>query len=139
MSKRVVAVDLGGTRLRVALFDHQFQVLERHAEPTRAEEGPDSVIERMVAAIHRLGDRAGWDTIAGIGVSAPGPLDPRQGLILWAPNLPGWQDVPLAARLAEATGRSVYLGNDANLAALAEQRQGAGQGQAEVVYITVST
>jgi glucokinase len=139
MSETIVAVDLGGTRLRVALFDRQFQLLDRHAEPARPEEGPDSVIERMVAAIRRLGEGVGWDSVDAVGISAPGPLDPKQGVILWAPNLPGWREVPLVARLQEALDRPVVLANDANLAALAEQRRGAGRGQADVVYITVST
>jgi glucokinase len=60
-------------------------------------------------------------------------------VIHWAPNLPGWRDVPLADQLGKALGRPVFLGNDGNLAALAEQRCGAGQGQADLVYITVST
>jgi glucokinase len=66
-------------------------------------------------------------------------LDPWQGVILWAPNLPGWKDVPLGERLSQAVCRPVFLGNDANLAALAEQRHGAGQGYTDLVYVTVST
>jgi glucokinase len=136
-----IAVDLGGTQLRVALLDRSRQILVRHAEPTRADEGVESVLARLIAGVRRMGDaeRAGWDRIKGIGVSAPGPLDPRRGVIHWAPNLPGWRDVPLADRLSQAVGRPVLMGNDGNLAALAEQRCGAGQGRPDLVYITVST
>jgi glucokinase len=135
----VVAVDLGGTWIRVALYDGEHQALERQAEPTHAEEGPESVIRRMIEAVHRVGAAAGWEQIAGIGVSSPGPLDPGRGVVLWTPNLPGWKNEPLAKQLSKATQRPVFLGNDADLAALAEHRYGAGQGYPDLIYITVST
>ena len=139
MDDVVIAVDLGGTQLRVAAYDPGCQILARHAEPSRAHEGLESVLERMIASIRSVGEEVGWDRVVGIGASAPGPLDPRQGVILWAPNLPGWKDVPIGKRLNQALRRPIFLGNDANLAALAEQRRGAGQGQADMVYITFST
>lgn len=139
MKDLVIAVDLGGTQLRTALFDESFQVLTRHAEPTLAHEGEESVVKRMIAAVRSLGDEAGWGRIRAVGVSAPGPLDPWRGVVLWAPNLPGWEQVPLKERLSEALDQPVFVGNDGNLAALAEQRCGAGQGRADLVYLTVST
>lgn len=141
MKDAVIAVDLGGTQLRTALYGPQCQALARLAEPTRAHEGVESVLQRLIEGVRSMGDTAQvrWDRVKAIGVSAPGPLDPRQGVIHWAPNLPGWRDVPLADQLGKALGRPVFLGNDGNLAALAEQRCGAGQGQADLVYITVST
>jgi len=139
MEDLVIAVDLGGTQLRVAACSGGRQMIVRRAEPTRAAEGLESVLSRMVAGIRAVGDEVGWDCVKAVGVSAPGPLDPWQGVILWAPNLPGWKDVPLGERLRQAVCRPVFLGNDANLAALAEQRHGAGQGYTDLVYITVST
>jgi glucokinase len=137
----VIAVDLGGTQLRTALYGPQRQVLARLAEPTRAHEGVEPVLQRLIEGVRSMGDvaQAGWGRINAIGVSAPGPLDPRRGVIHWAPNLPGWRDVPLVDRLSKVLGRPVFLGNDGSLAALAEQRCGAGRGQADLVYITVST
>ncbi len=139
MKDLVIAVDLGGTQLRVAALDSSYHILARHAEPTEAEKGVDAVVDRMIACVRRVGDTVGWQRILGVGVSAPGPLDPWRGVIHWAPNLPGWRDVPLSDRLREAVGRPVWLGNDGNLAALAEQRHGAGKGSSDLVYITVST
>jgi glucokinase len=135
----VIAVDLGGTQLRAALLDSAYHILARHAEPTRVEEGTDSVVERLIACVRRIGETAGWERIAGVGISAPGPLDPWRGVIHWAPNFPGWRDVPLSDRLSEAVGCPAWMGNDGNLAALAEQRLGAGKGRLDLVYITVST
>jgi glucokinase len=77
--------------------------------------------------------------MACIGVAAPGPLDPASGIVYEVPNMPGWHDFPLAARLVEATGLPVWVHNDANLAALAEARYGAGRGFDPLVYLTVST
>jgi glucokinase len=139
MEDLVIAVDLGGTQLRVVACSGGRQISARHAEATKASEGLESVLGRMVAAIRAVGEQAGWDRVKAIGVSAPGPLDPWRGTILWAPNLPGWKDVPLGERLSQAVDRPVFLGNDANLAALAEHRHGAGQGYADMVYLTVST
>lgn len=139
MRDLVIAVDLGGTQLRAALYDPDLQVLVRHAGPTHADEGVAGVVGRLIAAVRAMGEEAGWERIAAVGVSAPGPLDPRQGVIHWAPNLPGWRDVPLAEWLRAEVDRPVFLGNDGNLAALAEQRRGAGRGHPDLVYITVST
>ncbi len=139
MEEWVIAVDLGGTLLRVALCNNQGEIQARHVEPTLAEEGPESVLMRLIASVRRLGDSVGWDRIQAIGVSSPGPLDPWRGVIHWSPNLPGWHQVPLVERLQAAVGRPVFLGNDANLAALAEQRRGAGRGQSDLVYLTIST
>ena len=139
MEDLVIAVDLGGTQLRVAALSGGRQVVARHSEPTKAAEGLESVVKRMVASIRSVGEEAGWDRVKAIGVSAPGPLDPWRGVIMWAPNLPGWKDVPLGERLSQAVDRPIFLGNDANLAALAEHRHGAGQGYSDMIYITVST
>jgi glucokinase len=135
----VLAVDLGGTQLRVAVFDSSYRMLYRHAVLTEVKEGVDAVLDRLIACVRAAGDKVGWQRISGVGVSAPGPLDPWRGVIHWAPNLPGWRDVPLSDRLGEALGRPVWMSNDGNAAALAEQRFGAGKGQSDVVYITVST
>ncbi len=139
LGQLIIAIDLGGTRLRVGLLDTDGEILARHEEPTRAEEGPDRVVERLTAVVRWMGEKTGWDGVKSVGVSAPGPLDPWRGVILWAPNLPGWRDVPLADGISEALQRPVFMGNDGNLAALAEHRRGAGQGRGDLIYITVST
>ena len=139
MDEAIIAMDMGGTQLRFALLDEEYRFVARHAEATRPEEGPEPAMERIVARMKALGEEAGWNNVRAIGVAAPGPLDPFRGVILQAPNLPGWHDVPVGGHLRRALGRPVFVGNDANLAALAEQRRGAGRGHADVVYVTVST
>ncbi len=134
-----IAIDLGGTQFRVAAVTPTGQIIARAAYATRADQAPAVVIadlaQRTVEAVTRLAGRP----IVGLGVAAPGPLDPVAGIVFQAPNLPLWHNVPLARELSQATGLQVVLGNDANLAALAEARCGAGQGAANLVYLTVST
>lgn len=133
----IIGVDLGGTRIRVARLDDELNILARCETLTLAEDGPDAVIARMIDQIKSL-----WppdEAVIGIGVSSPGPLDPVTGVVLAPPNLPGWRDVPLAERLHDAFGVPVYVGNDANVAVLAEVARGAARGCKDAIYITLST
>jgi len=138
MDQVIIGVDLGGTQMRAARFDPTLELLDRWAEPTRAQEGPDRVIPRLLDLIERVmpDDRS---RVTGIGVSAPGPINPRTGIIVSPPNLPGWHNIPLRRIVEERFGCTVYLGNDANVAALAEATRGAAQGYQHVIYVTVST
>jgi len=77
--------------------------------------------------------------VTAIGVAVPGPLDPFQGILFAAPNIPAWQNLPLARLLQERCSVPVMMGNDANLAALGEWNFGAGKGHHHLVYLTVST
>ena len=74
-----------------------------------------------------------------VGVAVPGPLDVSAGVVTRPPNLLGWERVPIASWLAEAFGCRVHVENDANAAALAEWRFGAGRGLSDLVYLTMST
>ncbi len=137
MTDRIVAVDLGGTQVRAALCDREGQILKRAAQPANATEGVAAVFARIVASVREVaGDQL---RVRGIGVGAPGPLDPWRGVILQAPNLPGMTDFPMKARLEKELGAPAFVGNDANLAALGEHRHGAGQGVAHMIYMTIST
>jgi len=130
----VVAVDLGGTHIRSALINERGEILARAERETLAKEGPDPVIGLIEACIRDVS--RGTEAIS---IAAPGPLNPWKGIIHQAPNLPGWHEVPLADILHRAFKVPVYLNNDANLAALAEYRFGAGQGANDLIYLTIST
>lgn len=138
MAKAYIAVDLGGTQIRTGRFERNLNLLQRENTLTRANEGLEPTIERLKAYIDKVmpSDRC---EIAGIGISSPGPLNPKTGVIIAPPNLPGWRDVPLADIISAEFGLPVFVGNDANVAALAEASKGAAQGCRHVVYITIST
>jgi glucokinase len=78
-------------------------------------------------------------TVCAVGVATPGPIDAPRGVVTATPNLPGWRDVPLGRMIQEEFGLPTYLENDANAAALAEQRFGAGRGADDMIYVTAST
>jgi glucokinase len=136
----IIGVDVGGTQIRAALADETGALADETRVLTAAHEGPAAVIERIVACITRVRAAlpAGGDLV-GVGVGAPGPLDPFAGVVLSPPNLPGWVNIPLRDILAERTGLPIELGNDANAAALGEWMFGAGRGRSNIVYITIST
>ena len=117
--KTIIGVDLGGTRIRAARLDRQLNILERMETLTRSDQGSDAVVERIIAEIHKVmpEDKS---TVTGIGVSSPGPLDPKTGMIINPPNLPHWGYIPLGDALRKEFGLPIFVGNDANVAALAE-------------------
>jgi glucokinase len=142
MSSRVIGVDLGGTQIRSVLSTLEGEVQARDARLTLADEGPDAVIARIVESVGVVADVAthdGGHRVAAIAIGAPGPTDPHRGVILMGPNLPGWTHVNLRDILFTPFGVPVFVGNDANLAGLAEYRFGAGRGVDHMVYITQST
>ncbi|MBI5304651.1 MAG: ROK family protein [Chloroflexi bacterium] len=136
MTDHIVAIDLGGTKFRLALCESNGRIVQQIAHETRAPEGAEAVFTRMVAAIR---DFTGGASIRGIGLSAPGPLDARRGVILQAPNIPGIDGFPIKTRFENAFGAPTFIGNDANLAALGEHQLGAGRGVAHMIYVTIST
>jgi glucokinase len=103
-----------------------------------------STVHPSLSPLERLYDLIAsiWpedEAVTSIGVAAPGPVDPYQGIVYAAPNIPGWIDLPLRALLEERFKAPVSLGNDANLAALGEGMFGAGLGHHHLIYMTVST
>lgn len=103
--------------------------------PTTAPD--EAVFDRLVGLIHSV-----WQDnikIAAIVVSSAGPLDPKTGYIFDAPNIPGWKNFPLGEKLAEEFSVPIYVGNDANLAALGEWNFGCGAGHKDLIYLTIST
>lgn len=131
-----IGIDLGGTNLRIGLFNEQGEIVEEYSRATEAEKGPEFAVNNMQEVINRLKQQ--YD-IKAVGIGSPGPLDPYEGVIIEPPNLTGWVNVPLVRMLEEKTGIPVKLENDANAAALAEATLGAGKGAKSVFYVTVST
>lgn len=138
MTDVIISLDLGGTRIRSARLDHNLRILERKETLTLAEEGLEPTLGRIKSMIRAVLPTDGTP-VAGIGVSAPGPLNPITGVVVAPPNLFGWHNVPLADILKAEFNLPVWVGNDANVAALAETLRGAAQGYRHVIYITHST
>lgn len=137
MKDRMIGVDVGGTQVRAALCDREGHILKRKAQAARAAQGPEAVFARITENVRKIADD--WERVGAIGLSAPGPIDPWRGIILESPNLPGMVDFPIKARLEKEFALPAAVGNDANLAAVAEHRYGAGRGVAHMIYVTIST
>lgn len=136
-----VGVDLGGTKILAAVVNERGEIVAEAKARHGSEKGPQGVIDNMVEAAGKAVRRAGleWKTIAAVGVGAPGPVDPRAGIVHHAPNLSGWVDVPLAALLTEALGVPAVIENDVNLGTLGEHVLGAGQGTRDMVGLFPGT
>ncbi|MGE5599209.1 MAG: ROK family protein, partial [Bacteroidota bacterium] len=139
MGELTVGLDLGGTKIAAALVDREGAVLGEDRRPTEAERGVEHVIGNLVAAVRAAaGDRL--NRVSAVGLGAPGPLNIARGLIFKAPNLPGWDDVPVVRLLRERLGGlPVVLENDANAAGYGEWALGAGRGTRNLIYLTIST
>jgi glucokinase len=142
----VLALDLGATQTRAAAVTADGAVHERRRAPTPSWDGPDAVVAACIdmlesvrsAYLAGLPDPA--DRLVGIGISAPGPVDPFRGVIVDPPNLgPEFIDIPLAERVEAALGLPTVLDRDTQVAAMAEAAHGAARGCSDFLYITVST
>lgn len=131
----IVAVDIGGTHIRVAAYEPNSTTPLFHKR-TRSHATEPGVFDRLVEAIESVWQAGNVDAI---GMASPGPLDSHTGIILDTPNIPEWVNFPVGPKLCEHFGVPVFLDNDANLAGLAEWQYGAGKGHNDLIYFTIST
>ena len=139
----VLALDLGASRIRVAAVTPDGRLLARDDARTPGTHGPqavvDACIERLRGVLERLEPEM-RRSLAGVGIAAPGPVDPYSGVLIEPPNVgPDFHDVPLAAPVEKALRLPVVLDRDTHVAALGEQAFGAARGATDFLYVTVST
>lgn len=141
MGQLIAGVDIGGTKIAGGLVNQKGRLVgDTLTVPTRASEGIKTSYGQVLRVIERLVRQAGGkDRLGGIGLCAPGPVNPWTGLVLNPPNLPGWINLPLAKRIEDRFGLPAKVENDANAAGLAEAIFGAAVGYRHVFYVTVST
>ena len=134
----MVGIDLGGTKIAAAVVTADGALHERELVPTESRWRTRHVIPRLVDVVTSLKGRTSY-TLEAIGIGAPAPLSPSQGIIWEAPNMTGWERAPIRALLQAQLGLPVALENDARAAALAEARVGSGRGASSMLYVTVGT
>lgn len=139
MPDTTLAVDLGGTNLRCAVVTRSGEIIAEERTLTESERGVDRVIEHIAELVGYVATHVGLTPGTPVGIAAPGPLDPRSGVVRFSPNLEGWSDVPLRDRLMGLTGRRIYIGNDANAAALGEYYFGTARNVRHLVYVALGT
>jgi len=135
--KTVLAIDIGGTRFRVGLFDQQGSRLEVLEGDTLRSGGRDWMLDQIRARAGTLVERADWP-VQGCGISFGGPVDFERQLVR-SIHTPGWESFPLTQWVEDALKLPCRIDNDANAGALGESRFGAGQGCDSMCYITIST
>ena len=131
---------MGGTKILAALVDSNGCITSRAKKKTRAELGPEAVLERIHQTARETLQGAGIETgqVGCLGIGAPGPLDPKAGVVLEAPNLK-WRNVHLKAFLEEKLGIETYLSNDVNAGTWGEFKLGAGRGALSCVGVFIGT
>lgn len=140
--KPVVGVDLGGTKVLAGVVDRDYKVLATAKRPTKGETGVEAVVERIAKTVRDAVREAGMEfaDIAGVCSAAPGALNPEEGVVRFAPNIEGWEEIPFAKLLSEQlSGVPVFIENDGNLGALGELTLGAAQGVKNMIGMFVGT
>jgi glucokinase len=137
----VVGVDIGGTKVAAGLVDRNGEIKTQVRTPMVANREAGDGLAAVVSAIDLLldHDAKARSPIRGIGICAPGPLDPTTGVVINPPNVTCWRNFPLAAEVEKVYGVPVKVENDANAAALAEAYWGAGRGYRHIFYTGIGT
>lgn len=135
-----LGIDIGGTKTAIGLYDGDICKIDTSSFESRPELGVESLVKRIGDEARRLcrDNKLKTEDISFAGVASPGPLDLKEGKIIYVATM-GFKNVAIKDMLAKELSLPIYLQNDANCAALAEALRGAGEGYENVVYITVST
>ncbi|SDL39848.1 glucokinase [Clostridium cochlearium] len=138
--KYVVGIDLGGTTISGGVLDYQGNIIFRNTIDTKSELGEKIVLKRIIKIIENVIEESKVlkDSIKGIGIGSPGPLDIDKGVIITNTNLP-FRNFNIVDQIKNHFKIPVYLDNDANAAAVGEYKFGAGKGSRNMIFITVST
>ncbi len=138
MKDLIAGIDIGGTKIAIAVAEPNGEVIAKGRFATELERGPEWIVKdccdrlRTMAAEHN-------GVIRAAGVGCAGPVDIPNGRTLSPPNLNGWTSFPVVDRFSEHLDTDIVFENDANAAALGEVIYGAGKGFRELVYVTLST
>jgi len=141
VKKFIIAIDVGGTNLKVALLGPGYNIRDRRILSTRRFIKKEKLIEAIASSVSNLviSHRLKKQDILGIGLGLPGPVDLKNGIVHFLPNLPGWKEVRLKDILQKKLKLPVFLDNDVNLMSLAEYKRGAARGSRNSVCLTLGT
>lgn len=136
MTDLALAIDLGGTQIRVGLVDPSGQIVSHQVTRTRATEGPAVVMDQIAALCAQV---LQGTHVKGAGMCAPGPLDTITGQTFFVQTLHGFEGFPLRQALSDRLHLPVQVENDGISGALAELCHGAGRAYRDFLYVTIST
>ena len=141
MEELILAVDLGGTNVRVAAVNPQGRILHKFTFPTEAPRGREKVVENIISKVHEFLGRFPDEEfkVLGVGFGIPGAIVLDRGIVSQSPNLPGWEDFDIRSRLNEGLRMPIFIENDANAFSLGEGWLGAARGVKEFCCLTLGT
>ena len=139
MKKYCFGIDVGGTTIKLGLFQTDGQLVDKWEIPTRTEKEGAAILPDIAASVLEKLTKAGIakDEVAGIGIGVPAPID-EKGIVPHTANL-GWGYKEVTRELSELTGFACKGGNDANVAALGEMWRGVAAGKRSGVMVTLGT
>ncbi len=141
MSETFVGIDVGGTNIKIGLFDAELKLVSKTSVTTDADMGPEVVIDKMAQTVKDLLAEAGIsleDTVA-VGIGTPGPARYTEGIIIKSTNMPKFKNVAICKMLNDRLGLPIVFDNDANVACWGEYVVGAGKGVKDMVFFTLGT
>ncbi len=130
-----IGVDLGGTSIKTGVVDKKGKILDQITVDSKASKGPPAVIQQIIFTIQHMLGRHKEAECKGIGIGAPGVVSVEEGLVKHPPNFAKWGEVPLAKAIRKITDLPVFLENDANVAAIAEAKFGAGADYKHFLFV----
>ncbi len=141
MSRTFVGIDVGGTNVKIGLFDTDLKLICKTSVTTDADMGPKVVIDKMAKTVEELVAQAGLTLkdIIAVGIGTPGPAKYSEGIIIKSTNMPKFKNVPICRMLNEKLGVPIVFDNDANVACWGEYAVGAGKGVKDIVFFTLGT
>ena len=137
----IIGIDLGGTNLKAGLLDRNFKIRHRHTLATRRFLQKEGLISAIVCCVNKIiqGNGLRAADIGAIGIGLPGPVDAKNGIVHFLPNIPGWRRVRLKKILQDKLKLPVFLDNDVKVITLAEQKLGSAAHFRNSLCITLGT
>ncbi len=141
MKKCFVGIDLGGTKVAMVLAHENGEIFAKEKFPTDKGLGGEELVQKIAESVIELlkkHDRTHKDAL-GIGMGAPSFMDFENGYVTHSANIPNLTDIPVRKLMSKYFDCPIFIDNDANVAALAEHKRGAGRGYNDMIYLTAST
>ncbi|MGB4661676.1 MAG: ROK family protein [Mobilitalea sp.] len=141
MDQYFIGIDLGGTNIKGSIFNREMKLVEELRTPTEAVQGSEYVLERMYELVCSMLEHSKLSKteVAGMGIGVPGLLNIEEGISLFSPNFPDWEDVPIVQWFMDRLHFPVYIDNDVRMNLYGERYLGAGIGYKNIVLITLGT
>jgi glucokinase len=141
MSETFVGIDVGGTNVKIGLFDSELNLIRKTSVTTDADMGPEVAINKMAKTVESVLAESGLSLkdIVAVGIGTPGPARYSEGIIIRSTNMPKFKNVPICRMLNERLGAPIVFDNDANVACWGEYAVGAGKGVKDIVFFTLGT